>query len=244
MVVHERERARRHVAEGERGRAGAAQAIAPEPAGDIGRDRPGIGRADREQRARPQRGGLEAQRAPVQPRAVPYAGREHLAREGIVDDPGEGSPVAQHADGHREAGNPAAEIVGPVHGIDQPEVPVQRRRRVRPALLSQHPVTGECGPDLPREEVLDGEVGIRDHRIVVLPRHARALEVPHQDAPRSQGEPDEGLEARLRRPGVRHAIHPGSPGDPPPRAPGPGPPACPARFRRDPAAPPAPRASR
>src|SRR5262249_23187619 len=130
VIVDERQRARGHVTELERGRAEAAQSVSPEPPLDAARDVARKRRADREERPRTQDGGLAPQAAPAEPRAVTGAGGEELAGARIIDGSCEWHPVAEHADRDSETGDPAPEVVGAVHWIEHPDEPRAQTSRL------------------------------------------------------------------------------------------------------------------
>ena len=230
-VVHEGERPRRDIAQRERGRARAPQPVALEPARDEGRNAARIRRADGEQRARAQRSGLDAKRSAIEPGPFPKIAGEELARERIVDDARQREPVAQHADGDGEAGDAATEVIGAVDRVDDPDVAAGRQGLPPAALLAQHHVLGKSGADLAGKKIFDGEIGVGDHGVVVLPGHPRALEIAHQRLARAEREGHRRLEARIRQYAGRHARLPAPPVRPRSAGRGGGRPACPPRSR-------------
>src|SRR5262249_56597429 len=78
-------------------------------------------RADREQRARAQVGGPDTKTTPVEAGPLASTRREELPGHRIVDGARERHAVAQHADRNGEAGDAAAEVVGTVHWIEDPD---------------------------------------------------------------------------------------------------------------------------
>ena len=219
LVVDEGERAGRDIAERERGRAGPPQPVALEPARDEGRHAARIGRADGEERARSQHGGLDAKRPAVEPGALPDAAREELARERIVDDARPRAPVAEHADRHREAGHAATEVVGAVDRVDDPHVtaggtPAPPAPRSSPARRRR----GKAAPiSRARRSSTARSASVTMESSSFQATRARS-KWPITHAARAERQGHRRLEARIRRCAGRHA----TPRAPPaaPRPPG------------------------
>src|SRR5262245_376444 len=138
VIVHERQRAQRDVAELQRGGSEPAQAVTPHPALDKWRDALRPRRPDREERAVGQGRRLHAEAAAIAPGSLPCTGGEELVRHWIVDGARQSVTPAQDAHGDAEAGYPSPEVVGTVHRVQHPHV-----LRIEPARHGREPFLAE-----------------------------------------------------------------------------------------------------